>query len=628
MPPQFEFPRDIDIWVPLRATMSPEASERRGFTFLRAIGRLKQGVTISQAEAEMNTLVARIAADHPETHAAGHRIVITPLTSFLFGDARPALWLLLAATGMLLLVATANIASLSLARSSARRREFALRAALGAPGWRLTRQLLTESLLLALAGGAAGILLADWLTRLLIMAAPANIPRIEAVSLNIKVLLFAVATTVLAAILCGLAPALTALHLNLNQILSEGSNKLSGARSGLRTRGALVIGEVAVTVLLLAGASLILRSFINLSSVNLGFNPANVLTMHLRAQGPKYSRAEARRTFFRQLIANLEAQSGVEAASAVLIRPMEGIAGWDTPFTLEGQSVADARKNRVPNFEVVSPHYFRTFRIPLKAGREFTQQDTDQTPSVVIISETMARALFAAGVDPLGRRLRFGTEQTEHPVWCTIVGIAADARYRELEDVRFDLYMPLEQWGSAFVNHLAVRTTSDPVALLPTVRREIAALDPSQAATRVATMEELVSANLARSRFSAALLCGLSVLALLLAAIGIYGLLAYTISLGSGEIGIRLALGAQGRDIWRLIAGQGMRLVVAGLLVGLAASLVLTRLIAGLLFNVSATDPLILGGVALLLMLVALLACYVPARKAARIDPLVALREE
>ncbi len=321
MPPKFEFPRDIDIWVPLRATMSPEAAERRGFTFLRAIGRLKQGVTISQAEAEMNTLLARIAADHPETHATGHRIVITPLPSFLFGDARPALWLLLAATGMLLLVATANIASLSLARSSARRREFALRAALGAPGWRLTRQLLTESLLLALAGGAAGVLLAQWFTKILVMAAPANIPRIEAVSLNTKVLLFAVGTTVLAAILCGLTPALTALNLNLNQILSEGSSKLSGARSGLRTRGALVIGEVAVTVLLLAGASLILRSFINLSHVNLGFNPANVLTMHLRAQGPKYSKAEARRAFFRQLIANLEAQSGIEAASAVLIRP-------------------------------------------------------------------------------------------------------------------------------------------------------------------------------------------------------------------------------------------------------------------------------------------------------------------
>jgi predicted permease len=433
---------------------------------------------------------------------------------------------------------------------------------------------------------------------------------------------------VLAAILCGLTPALTALNPNLNQILSEGSSKLSGVRSGLRTRGVLVIGEVAVTVLLLAGASLILRSFINLSHVNLGFNPANVLTMHLRAQGPKYSKAEARRAFFRQLISNLEAQSGIEAASAVLIRPMEGVAGWDTPFTLEGQSLAEARKNRVPNFEVVSPHYFRTFRIPLKAGREFSQQDTDQTPPVLIISETMARALFTAGVDPLGRRLRFGTEPAENPVWCTIVGIAGDARYRELEDVRFDLYMPLEQWGGAFVNHIAIRTASDPVAMLPTVRREIAALDPGQAVTRVATMEQLVSANLARSRFSAALLCGLSFLALLLAAIGIYGLLAYMISLRNGEIGIRLALGAQGRDIWRLVAGQGMRLVVVGLVVGLVASFVLTRLIAGLLFDVSATDPLVFGGVALLLILVALLACYVPARKAARIDPLAALREE
>jgi putative ABC transport system permease protein len=628
MPPQFEFPRDVDIWVPLSPTMSAAASENRGITFLRAVGRLKPGVTVRQAEAEMNTLVARIAADHPETHAAGHRIVIIPLTSFLFGDARPALWLLLAATAMLLLVATANIASLSLARASARRREFAMRAALGARSLRLVRQLLTESLLLALGGGLSGVLLAQWFIKFLVALAPSDIPQLDAAGLNLTVLLFTLATTVLAAILCGLAPALTASRTNLNQTLSEGSGKISGARSGQRTRAALVIAEVAVTVVLLVGSSLILRSFINLSSVDLGFKPANVLTMHLRLQGAKYGKADVRRGFFRQLIANLEAQPGIEAASAVLIRPMEGIAGWDTPFTLEGQSVAEAQKNRIPNFEAISPHYFRTFRIPIKAGREFNEHDTEQTPRVAIISETMARTLFKPGSDPIGRRLRLGTQPTDDPSWCTIVGIAADARYRELADVRFDLYVPLEQWPGAFANHFAVRTTGEPLALLSSVRRELDVLDPTQALTRVATMDQLVAANLARSRFSAVLLSCLSGLALLLAAIGIYGLLAYTISLRSGEIGIRLALGAQPRDIWRLVAGQGMRLVVAGLVLGIAASFALTRLLAGLLFNVSTTDPVIFGGVALLLIVIALLTCYAPARKAGRIDPLAVLRGE
>lgn len=429
-------------------------------------------------------------------------------------------------------------------------------------------------------------------------------------------------------ILFGLVPALTASRLNLNQTLSEGGNKMSGERSGLRIRSAMVICEVAVTVVLLAGATLILRSFVNLSTVNLGFDPHNVLTMHLRVQGAKYAEPETRREFFRQLIERLEAQPGVAAASAVLIRPMEGTVGWDTPFTLEGQSVAEAQENRAPNFEAVTPHYFRTFRIPIKAGREFTEQDTDQSPLAAIISETMAKILFGPGVDPLGKRLRLGTEATDSPSWRTIVGVAGDARYRELQDIRFDLYIPFDQWPRAFVNHLAVRTTTEPTALLATVRREVAALDSTQAVTRVATMDQLVAASLARSRFSAVLLNWLSGLALLLATIGIYGVLAYSVARRTGEFGIRLALGAQAGDILKLVIGQGMRLVTAGLVLGLAASFALTRLIAKLLFGVSATDPLTFAGIALLLTAIALFACWLPARRATRVDPITALRCE
>ncbi len=625
MPAQFEFPKGVDLWMPIKTVVPAEWTERYGGSFLTAVGRLKDGVTLAQAEAELNTIVAGIAAAHPETHASGHRIVSTPLAAHLFGDARPALWLLLAATGMLLLIATANIASLSLARATARRREFAVRAAMGAGRGRLVRQLLTESFLLALAGGIGGVALSYWLVRLLVRVAPTDIPRIEEVSLNGVVLLFSLGVTILTALLCGLVPALTASRMNLNQALSEGGNRMSGARSGARTRGALVIAEIAVTVILLIGATLILRSFINLSRLDPGFDPANVLTMQIRPQGAKYSKPEDRRAFYRQLIERLESRPGIESASGVLIRPMEGLAGWDTPFMTEGQSAVEAKKNRVPNLEAVTPHYFRTIRLPLKAGREFTDYDTDQSEPVAIISQTMAQTVFGAGVDPIGRRLRLDLQGEQ---WRSIVGIAGDTRYRALQDTRFDVYIPYAQWGRAFLNHFAVRTQVDARSMLSVVRNEVAALDPALAISRVATMDEMVAAHLAQPRFSAGLLNWLAGLALLLAVIGIYGVLAYSVTARTGEFGIRLALGAQARDLLQLVIGQGMRLVLIGLGLGLVAALGLTRWLQTLLFGVSATDPVTFAGIAFLLLAVALLACWIPARRATQVDPLVALRHE
>ncbi|MBX3277724.1 MAG: ABC transporter permease [Acidobacteria bacterium] len=625
MPAKFEFPKGVDLWLPIKTVVTQRQTESYGASFLTAVGRLKPGVTPEQAEAEMNAIVARIAAAHPEMNAAGHRIVITPLARHLFGDARPALWLLLAATGMLLLIAAANIANLSLARATARRREFAVRAALGAGRFRLVRQLLTESFVLALPGGAGGVLLANWLIRLLVGVAPNDIPRIEEAGLNPTALLFSLGVTLLTAMLCGLVPALTASRLDLNQTLSEGGNKMAGARSGARTRNLLVIAEVAVTVVLLIGATLILRSFVNLSRLDTGFDPSNVLTMHLRLQGAKYRTPESRREFFRRLIERLEARPGIEAASAVLIRPMEGRVGWDVPFVLEGQSETEAKKNRVPNFEAVTPHYFRTFKLPIKAGREFTDFDTERSQPVAIISETMAKTLFGAGVDPIGKQLRLDLRDSP---WRTVVGVAGDTRHRALQDVRFDLYIPFEQWPMALVNHFAVRTTTDPLAALPTVRNEAAALDPAQAITRVATMDQLVATNLAQPRFRAILLNWLSGLALLLAGVGIYGVLAYSVAQRTGEFGVRAALGAQSRDVLKLVIGQGMKLVIIGLAIGLAASLALTRTIKTLLFGVSATDPATFAAIALLLTLAALPACFVPARRATKVDPIVALRSE
>jgi putative ABC transport system permease protein len=381
-----------------------------------------------------------------------------------------------------------------------------------------------------------------------------------------------------------------------------------------------------VTVILLVGATLILRSFVNLNRVNLGFDPSNTLTMQLRLQGAQYNgKPEARRAFFRQLVERLEAKPGIEAASAVLIRLMEGHVGWDVPFALEGQSEAAMKNNRVPNFEAITPHYFRTIKLPLKAGREFTDFDTEQSEPVAIISEAMATTMFGAGVDPIGKRLRL--DLREQPLR-TIVGVVGDTRYRALQDVRFDLYIPFAQWPMAFVNHFAVRTTIDPKAVLPTVRHEVAALDPAQAVSRVATMDELVATHLAQPRFSAVLLNWLSGLALLLAGVGIYGLLAYSVAQRRGEFGIRLALGAQARDILQLVLGQGLRLVLIGLLVGLSLSLALSQLLRQLLFGVSTTDPLTFGVAALLLTGIALLACWIPARRATKVDPMIALRHE
>ena len=634
MPQQFEFPKGADLWIPLQATMRPRAIENRSAEFLQVVGKLKPGVSLPEAEAELNAIIARVAREHPETKAEGQRVVIKPLAHHLFGNARPALWLLLAATALLLLIGAANVTNLLLARASARRREFAVRAAIGAGRGRIVRQLLCESALLAILGGAAGVALAYGLIHLLVWVAPTDIPRIETVKLNSIALLFSFSVTLLTAFVAGLAPALSASRLNLNETLCEGGSKMASGRSGKRLRASLVVAEIAITMVMLIGATLILRSFLNLSRVNLGFNPQNVLTMQLRLTGPKYSQATApkfgfptpQREFYRQLIERLESQPGVIAAAAVLTRPLEGSIGWEAEFALPDQTPEQADKNTVANYEVVTPHYFRTLGIPLKAGREFSDFDTPESSPVVIISEAMARRVFAPGIDPVGQRIRLNPSDPEAP-WRTVVGIAGDAHYRELEDLRWDIYAPNTQAGNT-LNHFAVRTTGDPAAFIATVRREIAAIDPTQVATGIVTMEDQVSANLARPRFSALLLNWLSALAVLLAAVGIYGVVAYAVAQRTGELGIRLALGAQTLDIVKLIIGENLRLVAAGVGAGLICAFGLTRLLQTLLFGVSATDPLSFAAVTIALIGVALLACYIPARRATRVDPLVALRHE
>ncbi len=626
MPANFEFPKGVDLWKPLLASMDPRTVENRGVTYLQVIGRLKAGVTLSQAEAELNTIIARVAAQHPETKADGYRVVLNPLADHLFGNAKPALWALLAATGLLLLIASANTANLMLARATSRRKELAVRTALGASRWQLIRQLLSESLVLAVCGGLAGVLLSYWVVALLKVIAPVDIPRLEDVRINGIVLLISALCTFVTIFFVGLLPAFSASRVSLSETINEAGSRLAGSRSGNRLRGTLVVIEVALTIILLAGATLVLRSFVNLARVPLGFDPHQVQSMQIRLTGEKYRAVEARREFFRQLVERVEAQPGVVAASGVLIRPLEGTVGWDFDYAVEGQSLNDARQNPLANYESITPHYFRTFAIPLKAGREFDPQDRAENPRVVIVSESMAQRFFGSPAAAIGKRLKLDPNDADEP-WRQIIGVAGNVRYRELQTPRFDLYVPHSQ-STPSLNHFAVRSTLDPQQTVALVKREVAALDPYQAVSRVATMDELAEAQLARPRFNAVLLNWLAGLAMLLAALGIFGVMAYAVAQRTSELGLRIALGARPGNIMALVMGQGMKLATLGVLLGLAGAVGLTRWLASLLYGVSATDPSTFVVISVLPLLVAILASWIPARRATKVDPLVALKSE
>jgi putative ABC transport system permease protein len=628
MPPEFEFLKGVDMWVPLSGASGKDLVESR-LGFLQAVGRLKPSVTLEEAKAELDTIIGRIAAQHPEMRASGERAVVKPLATHIFGDARPALYLLLAATALLLLIACANIANLQLARATSRRREIALRAALGAGRGRIARQLMIESLTLAVAGGGLGVLMAVWLIGPITSLAPADVPRIEAVKINLPALLFTCGLTLLSAFVCGLAPAIVASKANLTDAINAGG-KIGGERRGKRLRGALAVAQIAVTLALLIGAGLVSRSLLNLRQIDPGFDQRNVLTFQLQLHGRKYPEVEKTRDYFQQLLERIEAQPGVAAAGAVLMRPLEAPVGWYVRYATDGQSLEEMRSNAILNCVSVTPHYLRAIGTPLKAGRDFTEQDGGDAPQVAIISETLARSAFAPGVDPIGKRIRIGQE------WRAIVGVAADARLIDLKEVRWNVYVPYRQFAYP-VAYVAIRAASDPVApaapaalaaLMGMVRREVAALDPEQSVISVMTMEQRVSTSLAQPRFNALLLNLLSALAAALAAVGIYGVISYSVAQRTREIGVRLALGATRRDVLRLVIREGMALATAGVAIGLAASFALTRLMKGLLYGVSAIDLTTFAGAAALLGAVAIAACWIPARRAMKVDPMVALRHE
>jgi putative ABC transport system permease protein len=623
MPQEFDFPKGVELWAPL--TPSPGGwTEQRGFRVLRAMGRLKPGVTPAQAQAEMDSISARLAEEFPKENK-GYGVTMIPLIKSIFGNARPALYILLGAVFLVLLIACVNVANLLLARAATRRKEIALRLALGASRGRLVRQLLTESVLLALVGGALGLLVASFGVEYMVRLAPQDIPRITTVSVNAQVVAFAFAVSFLTAIIFGLAPALSASKPDLNEALKEGGSHSQGGARAKRLRSFLVVSEVAFAVVLMIGAGLLLRSFNNLQRIDPGFNPENIFTARVALVQSKYPDEAKQKAFFAQLLERVRALPGVESAAVVLMRPLSGTIGWDPPFAVEGQTPEEQTANPYANYEAISSGYFRTMGITLLKGRDFNEEDRGDKVSVVIINEMMARKYWP-NEDPLGKRLRFGKANSNAP-WLTVVGVVGDVRYREWDAVRPDIYVPFLQ-NSEYRTDFVVRTKVDPLSLSESFRREVYALDKDQAVAAVTTMDELVSSALARPRFNTLLLAVFAALALSLSAVGVYGVMAYTVAQQTHEIGIRMALGAQARDVLRMVVGQGLRLIVIGLSVGVAGAFALTRLMSSLLYGVTAADPLTFAAVALLLAGVALLACYIPARRATKVDPMEALRYE
>jgi predicted permease len=628
MPPSFRYPDKVEIWTPLALPASASANWKD--RYLRVIARLKPGVTLDEAQAQMSALAERLAREHPDTNT-GEGVLLNPLRQQIAGDIRTPLLVLLGAVGFVLLIACVNVANLLLARAAAREREIAIRTALGAGRLRLLRQMLTESALLSLAGGAAGLLLAYWSTGFLLSLFPNNIanlsiPTVQAIPIDARVLAFTIAATLLTGFLFGLVPALRSSRLDVNQTLKEsGRTPMAGSRER-RFRNVLVVAEIALSFVLLIGAGLLIKSFSRLTQGDLGFRTDNILALEAFPSPAKYPEKEPEklRAYVDRSVENLRAIPGVESAGAINFLPLTGFWGLQE-FTVEGRPAPPKGQEPTADNRVVTPDYFKTMGIPLQRGRAFVTADGPDSPHVAIISASLARR-FWNGEDPVGKRLNLG--DSAKPDWNEIVGVVGDVHSFGLEEkLHDDLYRPFSQVYFPIVA-FTVRAKGDPAQITAAAKAAIWAVNPEQPFYKVIAMETLAAESIALRRVSMLLLTVFSSIALLLAAIGIYGVLSYAVAQRTHEMGIRAVLGAQQRDVLRLVLGDGMRLALAGLAIGLAASLALTRLMVSLLYGVGAADPLTFAGVAALSTGVALLACYLPARRAMRVDPMVALRYE
>ena len=620
MPPGFDYPAQSELWVPF--TLAPD-KEPRDNRYVSVVARLKPGVTAAGAQAQLDTINQRLAQTYVETNS-GWTVKVMNLQERLVGSLRLSLLVLLCAVAFVLLIACANVANLLLARATARQKEIAVRTALGASRWRVIRQLLTESVLLSLVGGGFGLLLGLWLTKLLIAVSPANTPRFDEIKPDARVFIFTLALTIITGLVFGLAPALQASRLSLTDGLKEGLRSAAGGSRSNRLRSLLMVSEIALSFILLVGAGLLIKSFIRLREVSPGFNSNNVLVMRLSLPPGKYAQGEPRAQIFRQATERLKALPGVQSAGAVLSLPLGGdtFNVWRA-YIREGRPATPEESDNAA-YLAATPDYFRTLQIPLLAGRAFNDQDTEKTTKVVIVNETMARRLWP-GASPLGKRITIWRDE-KFPR--EIVGVVGETKSSLDSDTGQQMYVPYAQdatWGSlSFV----IRTSGDPAATSAAVRSEIRSLDKGLPVWSARTMNDVLMTSVAPRRTPMLLLSAFAAVALLLATIGIYGVTAYYVTQRTQEIGIRMALGAQIGDVLKLVLQSGMALALIGVGAGLVGALLLTRLMKSLLFGVTATDAVTLVSVALCLLITALLACYIPARRATKVDPLVALRYE
>jgi len=598
--------------------------EERDARHLRAIARLKPGVTIEQAQSELSVIAQRVGQAHPLTNK-GYGVAVVSITDEITGGIRPTLLMIFGAVIFVLLVACANVANLLLARATVRHKEITIRSAIGAGRGQLIRQLLTESLLLAVLGGGLGLLIATWGTTVVAAAGSKINPMFQDIHLDRRCLAFTVGVSILTGFIFGLAPALQISKPNLAESLKETGRGSGPAASRNRLRSALVISEIAMTLVLLVCAGLLIRTVARLRNVDAGFNATNILAMNIGLPAAKYPKPENVIAFNKEIVERITALPGVKSAGTTSVLPLSA------NFDGRGLAVEDHPKPRgeeiTVDLYVTTPGYLQAMEIPLLSGRVINDQDTKDSPGVALINKTMASQLWP-NENPLGKRIKFpGSDKNPQP-WRTIVGTVSDVSQYALDKTPpMQIYLPHSQFPTSF-NSIVVRTQNEPTALIGAIRREIQAVDKDQAVFNVTTLEQLIGDSILIRRFFMLLLLVFAALALILAAVGIYGVMSYVASQRTYEIGIRMALGAQPNDVLKLIMGNGMALTLIGIVTGLAGAFALTRLMAGLLFGVSATDAITFLSVSVGLMLVALLACYIPARRATKVDPLVALRYE
>ena len=620
MPEEFQRGYATQIYVPCAFT--DKEWEGRGGHYISVVGRLKPGVTVAQARAQLETIAARLATQYPDTNK-NWGVKVTPILEFNTGSLRPTLITLLGAVGFLLLIACANVANLLLARASGRLREISIRAALGASRARVVRQMLTESLLLALLGGTLGVLLGKWGLDGLLALAGDNLPRAAEVVLDRRAIVFTFGVTLLTGVGFGLVPALQSTKVNLVDALKEGARGTSGAGHRHWLRSGLVVAEIALALMLLTGAGMLMRSFAKLASASPGFNPHEALMVSLAIPREKYSTPEKQAAFAEAVIARFRPLPGVQRVGATHVLPFSG-NDYVLGLEIQGKDVAPSDLPST-NYFAVTSGYFQAMGIPLIRGRYFTDQDRAGAPPVAIISQALARQFFP-NQDPLGKRINM----TNGPqVWREIVGVVGDVKHYGFDaPTAPQSYDPLAQSPFPFLSFVVRAPGPAMTSLTGLLRQEIHAVDPEQPVFRIESLDNLVADSMARQRFAMTLFGLFSGLALVLAAIGIYGVMAYAVAQRTSEFGIRMALGARPRDVLGLVLGHGVRLIGLGVLVGLAGSLAGARLIQSMLYQTSARDPLVFASIALLLGAVAFLACLIPARRATRVDPIVALRSE